>query len=141
MNGFSPPISRNHRILVVDDIADNYLLLQSFLEAEGYQVETANSGRAALSLVETFRPHLVLLDLMMPEMDGFEVTRCIRQNSHLPFIPILLVTGYECASPVDAYNAGALGLVIKPINFDALLNHIQHILLPTKPPPDLPKKG
>lgn len=128
MNAFSPSRSQTHRILVVDDIADNCLLLQSFLEAEDYQVETANSGRVALTLVETFRPHLVLLDVMMPEMDGFEVTRRIRQNFNLPFIPILLVTGYSCVSPAEALNAGALGLVLKPINFDALLNHIQHIL-------------
>lgn len=130
MNGFSSLSSQTRRILVVDDIADNRLLLQAFLEAEGYQVETADSGRAALTLVETFRPHLVLLDVMMPEMDGYEVTRRIRQNSNLPFIPILLVTGYDCASPADAFNAGALGFVTKPINFDALLNHLQHILLP-----------
>ncbi|AFY89662.1 MAG: Transcriptional regulatory protein ZraR [Chroococcidiopsis cubana SAG 39.79] len=122
------PTPQIHRVLVVDDIADNCLLLQSFLEEEGYQVETADSGRAALSLIETFRPHLVLLDVMMPEMDGLEVTRHIHQNVNLPFIPILLVTGYDCVEPIEAFGAGALGFILKPINFDALLNHIQHIL-------------
>ena len=87
MNAFSLP-SQARRILVVDDVIDNCIQLQSFLETEGYQVETADSGRAALTLVETFRPHLVLLDVMMPEMDGLEVTRRIRRNSKLPFIPI-----------------------------------------------------
>ncbi|KJH70888.1 response regulator [Aliterella atlantica] len=124
------PALQFHRVLVVDDIADNCLLLQSFLEAEGYQVKTAESGSAALSLIETFRPHLVLLDVMMPEMDGLEVARRIRQNANLPFIPILLVTGYDCVNPVEAFSAGALGFILKPINFDALLNHIQHILPP-----------
>ncbi|QYO68712.1 response regulator [Leptolyngbya sp. 7M] len=71
------------RILVVDDIADNLLLLQAILESEGYQVELADSGPAALDRIKTAPPDLVLLDVMMPDMNGFEVTQRVRQVAQL----------------------------------------------------------
>ncbi len=118
------------RILVVDDLPDNYILLQTVLENEGYQVEVADSGQAALEKIASHPPDLVLLDVMMPEMNGFEVTRRIRQNPDLPFIPILLVTGYTDPLPADGFDAGADGFIRKPIDFDYLLNRIQAILEP-----------
>lgn len=118
------------RILVVDDLADNSLLLQTVLEGEGYQVEVADSGRAALSKIATSPPDLVLLDVMMPEMNGFEVTRRIRQNASLPFIPILLVTGYTEPTLADGFEAGADGFIRKPIDLDVLLHRIRAILQP-----------
>lgn len=117
-------------ILVVDDLPDNYILLQTVLEAEGYQVEVANSGYAALESIASHPPDLVLLDVMMPGMNGFEVTRRIRQNSSTPFIPILLVTGYSEPTPADGFEVGADGFVRKPIDFDELLNRIRAILQP-----------
>ena len=83
------PVRKPDRILVVDDITDNYLLLQTLLETEGYQVEVADSGQAALAKVESNPPDLMLLDVMMADMNGYEVTQHIRQNPRLPFIPIL----------------------------------------------------
>ncbi len=68
------------RILVVDDLPDNYFLLQTVLESEGYEVEVADNGRVALESIASHPPDLVLLDVMMPEMNGFEVTRRLRQN-------------------------------------------------------------
>jgi two-component system sensor histidine kinase/response regulator len=123
-------ISEVDRILVVDDIADNCLLLQAVLEGEGYQVDVADSGRAALDKIEAVPPDLVLLDVMMPEMNGFEVTQQIRQNPQLPFIPILLVTGYDHPSPAEGFDRGADGFIRKPIDFDDLLNRIRLILQP-----------
>lgn len=118
------------RILVVDDLADNSLLLQTVLEGEGYQVEVADSGWAALTRIVTSPPDLVLLDVMMPEMSGFEVTRRIRQNASLPFIPILLVTGYTEPTPAEGFEAGADGFILKPIDLDVLLHRIRAILQP-----------
>lgn len=118
------------RILVVDDIADNIFLLQTLLENEGYQVDVADSGHAALNKIVSCPPDLVLLDVMMPEMNGFEVTRQIRQNSRLPFIPILLITGYTEPAPADGFEVGADGFIRKPIDFDKLLSRIQTILQP-----------
>lgn len=116
------------RILVVDDLPDNYFLLQTVLESEGYQVEVAHSGRSALESIASQPPDLVLLDVMMPEMDGFEVTRLIRQNPALPFIPIFLVTGYSEPTPADGFDVGADGFIRKPIDFDDLLNRIRIVL-------------
>lgn len=113
------------RILVVDDIADNCFLLQALLEAEGYQVEMVDSGYAALKMVEANPPDLILLDVMMPQMNGFEVTRRIRQNSRLPFIPILLITGYQPVKESEAFDTGANGLLYKPLNLDRLLEQVR----------------
>lgn len=118
------------RILVVDDLADNYFLLQTVLEMEGYIVEVADSGRAALESIAFHPPNLILLDVMMPGMNGFEVTRRLRQNSSLPYIPILLVTGYSEPMPTDGLNVGADGFIRKPIDFDDLLLQIWTILQP-----------
>ena len=118
------------RILVVDDLPDNYFLLQTVLESEGYQVEVADSGRSALESIASQPPDLVLLDVMMPEMNGFEVTRLIRQNPALPFIPIFLVTGYSEPTPADGFDVGADGFIRKPIDFDDLLNRIRIVLQP-----------
>lgn len=116
------------RILVVDDLPDNYFLLQTVLESEGYIVEIADSGRAALESIASHPPDLILLDVMMPGMNGFEVTRRLRQNPSLPFIPIFLVTGYSEPTPADGLDVGADGFIRKPIDFDDLLHQIRTIL-------------
>lgn len=132
MNSLSPEITPPADcILVVDDLSDNSFLLQTVLENEGYQVEVADSGRSALEKIAAHPPELVLLDVMMPEMNGFEVTRQIRENPHLPFIPILLVTGYSALMPVEGFDAGADGFIRKPIDFENLLYQIKTILQPS----------
>ena len=131
MNSASPKVMTNiDRILVVDDLPDNYVLLQTVLEDEGYQVEVADNGRVALERINSHPPDLVLLDVMMPEMNGFEVPRRIRQNPSLPFIPILLVTGYSEPTPADGFDVGADGFIRKPINIDDLLSRVRKILQP-----------
>jgi len=116
------------RILVVDDIEDNIVLLQIVLEQEGYDVDVANNGREALDKIENQKPDLILLDVMMPEMNGFEVTQRIRQNDRIPFIPILLITGYDQFSPAEGFEFGADDFIRKPIDFDVLLDRIRTIL-------------
>jgi DNA-binding response OmpR family regulator len=118
----------NARILVVDDLADNLFLLQTLLEAEGYAVETADSGTIALTKIERTPPDLVLLDVMMPGMNGFEVTRKIRQNEELPFIPILLLTAYDQTNAAQGLNLGANDFIRKPINLDELLARVKAFL-------------
>ncbi|MGV0028264.1 response regulator [Phormidesmis priestleyi] len=118
------------RILVVDDVADNSFLLQTFLELEGYQVEVADNGYSALEKIETAPPDLVLLDVMMPGMNGYEVVRHIRKNQQLPFIPILLVTGHELNALPQVDEATVNGLIHKPVVFDELLTRVQSILHP-----------
>ncbi|GAP94124.1 response regulator [Leptolyngbya sp. NIES-2104] len=124
----TPLISVADRILVVDDIEDNSFLLQTVLEQEGYDVQIASSGREALDKVERQQPDLILLDVMMPEMNGFEVTQRIRQNDRLPFIPILLITGYDQFNPAEGFEFGADDFIRKPVDFDLLLDRIRAIL-------------
>ncbi|MBL1173569.1 response regulator [Pantanalinema sp. GBBB05] len=109
------------RILVVDDNADNLTLLQFFLETEGYQVETANSGKLAISKIQTTRPDLVLLDVMMPGMNGYEVTQVIRQDLQLRDLPIVLITADARISKEQTLNVGANDVLSKPIDFNTLL--------------------
>lgn len=122
--------SQMDRILVVDDIPDNSFLLQTLLESEGYQVDIADNGRAALEKIEADPPDLVLLDVMMPEMNGYEVTRRVRQNSGLPFIPIVLITGYDQPVASEGFSVGADDFIRKPIDFDKLLERVRSILPP-----------
>ncbi len=125
LQGFAFMLSvKRCRILVVDDFPDNLFLLQSALEAEGYEVDTANNGRIAIAKIEASPPDLLLLDVMMPGMNGYEVTRNIRENHQLPFIPIILVTACEEASAAEGLEAGANDFIRKPINFDRLLARI-----------------
>lgn len=121
-------ISLSDRILVVDDVADNLFLLQAILEIEGYDVEIADKGSVALAKIEASPPDLVLLDLMMPEMNGYEVTHRIRQNAKVPPIPIVLVTACEEASVTKGLELGANDFIRKPINFDDLTATVKAFL-------------
>lgn len=115
--------------MIVDDAVDNSFLLQTLLESEGYQVEVADSGQAALEKIVSAPPALVLLDVMMPGMNGFEVTRQIRRNDRLPFIPIVLVSGYDQPDLNMALNVGANGFIRKPIDFEEVLKKVKDLLL------------
>lgn len=116
------------RILVVDDTPDNCLLIQAILQDEGYQVELAESGKEALEKIEQLPPDLVLLDVMMPGMDGYEVTRRIRENTSLPFMPILLTTAYDQPSVAQGLDTGADDFIRKPVHFDELLARVRALL-------------
>ncbi|HEY9640788.1 MAG TPA: response regulator [Coleofasciculaceae cyanobacterium] len=117
--------SCGHRILIVDDLADNLLLMQIFLEGEGYQVDTAAGGWEALEKTASCLPDLILLDVMMPDMDGYEVTRRIRKNKHLPNVPILLITAHHEIDPAEGLQRGADGFVYKPVDLDELLTNVR----------------
>lgn len=121
-----PP--ENNRILVVDDSPDNLFLVQSILAEEGYESILVENGREAIAYIEKSPPHLVLLDVMMPGMDGLEVTRTIRKNSALPYIPILLITAYDGASVVKGLDSGADDFIRKPVEVDELLARVRSLL-------------
>ncbi|NDJ16978.1 response regulator [Myxacorys almedinensis] len=120
--------SPTFRILVVDDLTDNLFLLQTILEAEGYDVDTADKGSVALAKVEHSPPDLILMDVMMPDMNGYEVTQSIRQNQRLPFMPILLVTAHDDTDAIQGLALGANDFIRKPIEFDQLLAKIEAFL-------------
>ncbi|WP_088890195.1 response regulator [Leptolyngbya ohadii] len=115
-----------YHILVVDDFLDNLWLLKIVLETEGYQVSTARDGELALSLIQASPPDLVLLDVLMPGISGYEVTRQIRQCSTLKYLPVILFTG--CTDKRDreeALESGANDFISKPIDVAELLRKVR----------------
>jgi two-component system, sensor histidine kinase and response regulator len=123
-----PNATKVDRILVVDDAPDNVLLVQTILEEEGYEISTADNGFSALRQIDKSVPDLVLLDVMMPGMDGYEVTKRIRQNKELPFIPILLITAHDNASVAQGLDMGADDFIRKPVEMDELLARVRSLL-------------
>ena len=117
------------RILVVDDHEDNVELLRVRLEAWGYQVDTAQDGQQALERIAASPPDLILLDVMMPEVDGNEVARRVKQNPALPFIPIIMQTALDSTeSKVEGLEAGADDYITKPIEFAELKARLRSML-------------
>ncbi|MBW4660944.1 MAG: response regulator [Drouetiella hepatica Uher 2000/2452] len=112
-------------ILVVDDLADNLVLIKTLLEAEGHRVDVADSGALALAKIEASPPDLILLDLMMPDIDGFEVTRRLRQNDQFSSVPILIVTADRIVEEEQGLEIGANGFIRKPVDFDELLKKVE----------------
>lgn len=109
-------------VLVVDDIPDNLVLLYKMLRGD-YNVIGASSGPEALKLVDDAAPHLILLDIMMPEMDGFEVCRLLKQDSRHRDIPVIFISALnEEVDETRGFEAGAVDFLTKPIK-PAILNH------------------
>ena len=123
---------KKKRILVVDDHEDNIELLRARLEARGYEVEGASDGQAALDAVERICPDLILLDVMMPKMDGMEVVRRLKAKSEaneLPFIPVIMQTALDSTeNKVEGLDAGADDYITKPINFAELEARVNSLL-------------
>jgi two-component system, sensor histidine kinase and response regulator len=116
------------KILAVDDVPDNLILLQTILEVEGYGIDIVGDGATALQQISESPPDLILLDVMMPLMDGFEVTRRIRNHPTLPYIPILLLTAHTDASVVEGLDAGADDFIRKPFDQDELMARVRSLL-------------
>jgi diguanylate cyclase (GGDEF)-like protein len=117
------------RILVVDDVPDNVEILDARLSSRGYAVITAANGEEALERVQDEPPHLILLDVMMPGLDGHQVARRIKDDEKLPFIPIILVTALnEAEDVVQGLESGADDYISKPYNFRELEARVRAML-------------
>ncbi|MEH2243234.1 hybrid sensor histidine kinase/response regulator [Nostoc sp.] len=119
---------KKDKILVVDDVFDNLLVLEAVLEDKDYEIDLVEDSKIALAMVEQSPPDLILLDVMMPEIDGYEFTRRIRRNQALPFIPILLLTAHYESSVVEGLDAGADDFIRKPFDPDELHARVRSLL-------------
>lgn len=119
----------SHLILLVDDDLTNLLLLEELLGSEGYQTDSATSGMEALEKSGTCVPDLILLDVMMPDMDGFEACRRLRENPQLQSVPIIFLTALDDeASQIEGLESLADAYFTKPISSNLLLAKISSLL-------------
>src|SRR5512134_3865355 len=115
----------DERIMIVEDTPANIQILTGILKERGYQLSIATDGRRALEALERVRPDLILLDVMMPGMDGYETCRRIKSNAAWKDIPIIFLTAKsDTADIVTGFEAGAVDYVAKPFNAHELLARI-----------------
>src|SRR6478672_3625272 len=116
------------RILVVDDVPANVRLLEAILVPSGFAVSSASSGPEALELVAAELPDLVLLDVQMAGMNGYEVCRRIRENEETALIPVVMVTSHDSEARIDGIRAGADDFVTKPFDHQELLLRVRSLV-------------
>jgi class 3 adenylate cyclase len=115
-------------ILVVDDQAQNVRLLDAVLSPRGYRVVSADSGEQALDLLSEEQPHLVLLDILMPGMDGYEVCRRIRDNPDTAYLPVVMITASDAQQKVRGIESGADDFITKPFDQAELLARVKSLV-------------
>ncbi len=119
------------KILIIEDNEQNMYMLTYLLESENYEIIQAFSGIAGIEATKTNKPDIILLDIQLPEMDGYAVAKKLRENQELKDIPIIAVTSY--AMPGDkekAIESGATGYIEKPINPDTFVSQMKSFLPP-----------
>ncbi len=117
------------RVLVIDDETDACNLVAAFLEPLGYGILVAESGEAGLALAATESPDMIILDLMMPDMDGYEVCRALRRRPETRQIPVIMITASpDPALNREAYAAGAQACVPKPFRREALVVAVEAVM-------------
>ena len=117
------------RILVVDDDRDIVRLVRSYLEKAGYQVVTAYDGETALHMLRTEQPHLLILDLMLPDRDGWDVARLVRSDNQLAATPIIMLTArVEDIDKIVGLEIGADDYITKPFNPREVVARVRALL-------------
>ena len=126
-------------VLIVDDETHNRALLEIMLSSDGYDLLTAASGEEALAVVEEHRPDLILLDIMMPEMNGFEVTTVLKANPATQHIPIIILSALDDSGAIErGLQVGADDFLTKPIHHIELRARIRKLLLAAHATPAAP---
>ena len=121
--------SPSFRILVVDDLSDNLFLLQTVLEAEGYEVDTADNGNLALAKVEASPPDLILMDVRMPKMTGYEACEKLKADPQVASIPVVFLSAKGQESEIrTGLEAGAAEYLLKPFAPAELTERVAELL-------------
>ena len=119
----------NELILIIEDQEDNRRIMRDLLTSAGYKVIEAVTGEAGVMSAETHCPDLILMDIQLPDFDGYEATRRIKANSALSAIPVIAVTSYALSGDdVKAYEAGCDAYVSKPFSPRKLLTKIREFI-------------
>lgn len=130
----SPAASSALRVLVVDDHPDLLLMLDLMMQRRKYAVQTAQSGAEALQIAREFAPHVVVSDIGMPEMDGYQMMRTMRERDGLGPFKSIALTGYDHQMEGDnAQNAGFDAQLTKPIEFEQLFEMIERLATAVPP--------
>ena len=117
----------DYKILIVDDVVSNVLLLKILLSNEKFQVVTANNGKMCIEVAKREKPDLILLDVMMPELNGFDTAVILKQDPDMKHIPIIFLTALHNTSDlVKGFKCGASDFLTKPFNKEELLMRIMH---------------
>src|SRR5918911_5498577 len=120
---------RDYLILVVDDVVDNLTIISLNLQQQGYRVVTAANGEEAIRVAVLSQPDLILMDIGMPQLDGLEATRKIREHEALRAVPVIAVTAFSTGGfRRAAYDVGFEGYLVKPIDFARLYDLIRSLL-------------
>ena len=118
-----------YQILIVDDVVENLKLLSEILSKKGYRVRVSPNGKLALRSVQIKLPDLILLDVRMPEMDGYEVCRNIKANKKTESIPIIFISANDdIESKIKAFDEGGIDYITKPFNPEELSLRIDNLL-------------
>lgn len=117
------------RILIIEDNEQNLYLATFLLEKRGYEIVSARSGPEGIALAGRSRPDAILLDIQLPEMDGYAVARALRQNEALKQVPIVAVTSYAMVGDRErALEAGCNAYIEKPINPETFVDEVEEAL-------------
>lgn len=122
------------KVLIIDDEFPVGYLIKINLEAEGYEAVLALSGEEALEKARASPPDLITLDVLMPEMDGFEVLKALKREEALNSIPVMMISVVDEARKKRGIQMGAEDYLLKPIDFDNLLNKIRCLEMDKNPP-------
>jgi len=127
-------------VLIVEDEIDLVRLIQYNLEKEGFTVHSALDGKSAMAQLKVRQPHLVILDLMLPDMSGIQICRAIKQNPQTQKLPVMMLTARSSESDrVGGFEAGAEDYVIKPFSPKELVLRVKALLARTMPAKDVPQ--